>query len=116
MLFLCYPTCSTCQKAKAFLDAHGISYTLRDIKAQNPTQDELSAWYAKSGLPLKRFFNTSGSLYKQFGLKDKLPHMSDDEQIALLASHGMLVKRPLLISDTVICPGFKEAEWAKLKS
>ena len=111
MLFLCYPTCSTCQKAKAFLDAHGISYTLRDIKAQNPTQDELSAWYAKSGLPLKRFFNTSGLVYKSLGLKEKLPTLSEAEQLNLLSSDGMLVKRPILVTDTAVLVGFRQSEW-----
>lgn len=115
-LVLYYAKCSTCRKALKWLAENNIDCDLRSIVDDNPTHDELAQWIAASGLPLKRFFNTSGSLYKQFGLKDKLPHMSDDEQIVLLASHGMLVKRPLLISDAVICPGFKEAEWAKLKS
>ena len=114
-LVLYYAKCSTCRKALKWLEENNIDCDLRSIVDDNPTHDELAQWIAASGLPLKRFFNTSGSLYKQSGLKDKLPHMSDDEQIALLASHGMLVKRPLLISDIVICPGFKEAEWAKLK-
>ena len=111
MLFLCYPKCSTCQKAKAWLDQRGISYDLRDIKLNNPTAEELTAWYQKSGLPLKKFFNTSGLQYKALGLKDKLPTMTEDEQIALLASDGMLVKRPLLVGDDFVLPGFKPAEW-----
>lgn len=97
MLFLCYPKCSTCQKAKAWLDERGISYELRDIKTDNPTAEELTLWYRKSGLPLKKFFNTSGLQYKALGLKDKLPDMSEAEQLALLATDGMLVKRPLLV-------------------
>ena len=96
MLVLCYPKCTTCQKALAWLDAHGLSYEIRNIKEQNPTEEELRAWHAKSGLPLRRFFNTSGLLYKGFGLKEKLPTMPEDEQLALLAQHGMLVMRPLL--------------------
>ena len=99
MLFLCYPKCSTCQKAKAWLDERGISYELRDIKTDNPTAEELTLWYRKSGLPLKKFFNTSGLQYKALGLKDKLPGMSEDEQFALLATDGMLVKRPILVLD-----------------
>ena len=91
MLVLCYPKCTTCQKALAWLDAHGLSYEIRNIKEQNPTEEELRAWHAKSGLPLRRFFNTSGLLYKGFGLKEKLPTMPEDEQLALLAQHGMLV-------------------------
>ena len=111
MLFLCYPKCTTCQKAKAWLDAQGVSYTLRDIKLDNPTAEELRAWWQTSGLPLKKFFNTSGQLYKQLALKDRLPAMSEDEQLALLASDGMLVKRPLLIGRDFVLAGFKEAEW-----
>ena len=115
MLFLCYPKCSTCQKAKAWLDEQGISYDLRDIKLNNPTQEELTAWYQKSGLPLKKFFNTSGLQYKALGLKDKLPEMSEAEQLALLATDGMLVKRPLLIGKDFVLTGFRPAEWeAKL--
>ena len=111
VLFLEYPPCSTCQKAKKWLDSHGISYTARHIKEQNPTAEELKLWHKKSGLPLKRFFNTSGLLYKSMGLKDKLPSMSEDEQFALLATDGMLVKRPLVIGDSAVLTGFKEAEW-----
>ena len=111
MLFLCYPKCSTCQKAKAWLDQRGISYDLRDIKLNNPTAEELTAWYQKSGLPLKKFFNTSGLQYKALGLKDKLPEMSEADQLALLATDGMLVKRPLLVGDDFILTGFRPAEW-----
>ena len=111
MLFLCYPKCSTCQKAKAWLEERSISYDLRDIKQNNPTVEELTAWYRKSGLPLKKFFNTSGLQYKVLGLKDKLPAMSEDEQLALLATDGMLVKRPLLIGGGKVLVGFKPAEW-----
>ena len=113
MLFLQYPPCSTCQKAKKWLDEHGIVYTARHIKEDNPTADELRAWIAASGLPVKRFFNTSGLVYKNLGLKDKLPAMSEEEQIALLASDGMLVKRPLLVTDTFVLPGFRPADWDK---
>ena len=111
MLFLCYPKCSTCQKAKAWLDECGISYELRDIKTDNPTAEELTLWYRKSGLPLKKFFNTSGLQYKALGLKDKLPDMSEAEQLALLATDGMLVKRPLLVGDSFVLTGFRAAEW-----
>ena len=111
MLFLCYPKCSTCQKAKAWLEERSISYDLRDIKQNNPTVEELTAWYRKSGLPLKKFFNTSGLLYKSMGLKDKLPQMGEDEMLRLLATDGMLVKRPLLVSDEFVLVGFKETEW-----
>lgn len=114
MLFLQYPPCSTCQKAKAWLDAHGISYTDRHIKAQNPTYEELKAWYALSGLPLKRFFNTSGLQYKALNLKEKLPQMSEDEQLQLLSTDGMLVKRPILVDGDLVLVGFKEAEWSRL--
>ena len=115
MLFLCYPKCSTCQKAKAWLNERGIAYDLRDIKLNNPTQEELTAWYQKSGLPLKKFFNTSGLQYKALGLKDKLPEMSEAEQLALLATDGMLVKRPLLVGEDFVLTGFRPAEWeAKL--
>ena len=113
MLFLQYPPCSTCQKAKKWLDEHGIVYPARHIKEDNPTADELRAWIAASGLPVKRFFNTSGLVYKNLGLKDKLPAMSEEEQIALLASDGMLVKRPLLVTDTFVLPGFRPADWEK---
>lgn len=113
MLFLCYPKCSTCQKAKAWLEERSISYDLRDIKQNNPTVEELTAWYQKSGLPLKKFFNTSGLLYKSMGLKDKLPQMGEDEMLRLLATDGMLVKRPLLVSDEFVLVGFKETEWTE---
>ena len=109
MLFLCYPKCSTCQKAKAWLEERSISYDLRDIKQDNPTAEELTAWYQKSGLPLKKFFNTSGLQYKALGLKEKLPAMSEDEQLALLATDGMLVKRPLLVGEDFILTGFRAA-------
>lgn len=111
MLFIQYPPCSTCRKAKAWLDENGIDYTDRHIKEQNPTYEELKAWHEKSGLPLKRFFNTSGLLYKSMELKDKLPAMSEEEQLRLLASDGMLVKRPLLITEDRVLVGFKEADW-----
>ena len=111
MLFLQYPPCSTCQKAKKWLDDHGIESPARHIKEDNPTADELREWVARSGLPIKRFFNTSGLVYKNLGLKDKLPTMTEDEQLALLASDGMLVKRPLLVGDDFVLPGFKPAEW-----
>lgn len=111
MLFICYPKCSTCKKAEQYLQAKGLSFTVRDIKTDNPTADELRTWYTASGLPLKRFFNTSGNLYKQLGLKDKLPTMSEDEQLELLASDGMLVKRPLVIYDGGVLVGFKKAEY-----
>lgn len=111
MLFICYPKCSTCKKAEQYLQAKGMSFTVRDIKTDNPTADELRTWYVASGLPLKRFFNTSGNLYKQLGLKDKLPTMSEDEQLELLASDGMLVKRPLVIYDGGVLVGFKQAEY-----
>ena len=114
MLFLWYPKCSTCQKARSWLDAHGISYDLRDIKLHNPTAEELALWYRKSGLPLKKFFNTSGQLYRSLGLAKKLPEMSDAEQYALLASDGMLVKRSILVTDdNKILVGFKEEQWAE---
>lgn len=112
-IVLCYAKCSTCKKAIRWLDEQNIEYTQRQIKEENPTKEELKSWYKKSGLPLKRFFNTSGNLYKEMKLKDKLTLMSEDEQLELLATDGMLVKRPLLISDKVICPGFKESEWEK---
>jgi len=111
VLFLEYPKCSTCKKAKKWLDTHNISYTDRHIKEQNPTINELKAWHEKSGLELKKFFNTSGLIYKEMGLKDKLPAMSPDEQYALLATDGMLVKRPLIVTDDTVLTGFKEAEW-----
>ena len=111
MLFVCYPKCTTCQKAQKWLDARGVDYEVRNIKERNPTEDELRTWHKLSGLPLKRFFNTSGLVYKELGLKDRLPAMSENEQFALLAMDGMLIKRPLLISENFALPGFKEAEW-----
>ena len=111
MLFIHYPKCSTCQKARAWLDGRGVSYEARDIKEDRPTLEELREWQRRSGLPLKRFFNTSGMLYRDLGLKDKLPGMSEEEQLALLSSDGMLVKRPLLITDKTALPGFREKEW-----
>lgn len=111
MLFLEYPTCSTCKKAKKWLDEHGVNYTDRNIKEENPTQDELREWYERSGLELKKFFNTSGMKYKELGLKDRLPDMTEEEKLALLATDGMLVKRPLVIAENFILVGFKEKEW-----
>ena len=111
MLFVYYPKCTTCQKAKAWLDEKGAAYEARDIKQDNPTAEELSAWYRRSGLPLKKFFNTSGLQYKALGLKDKLPAMSEEEQIALLATDGMLVKRPVLVGEDFVLTGFRPAEW-----
>lgn len=115
MLFIQYPPCSTCQKAKKWLDANGLTYTDRHIKLENPTYEELKAWYKASGLPLKKFFNTSGLLYKSMNLKEKLPAMSEEEQLRLLATDGMLVKRPIVVKDGIILTGFKETEWEKLK-
>lgn len=114
-IFICYTKCSTCQKAKQWLDEHKVVYEERPIKEQNPSAEELRVWREKSGLPLKKFFNTSGLIYKELGLKEKLPTMTEDEQFALLATDGMLVKRPLLIADDRILVGFKEAEWAGLE-
>lgn len=111
MLFLEYPKCSTCRKAKKWLDENGIAYEDRHIIEENPTQEELKEWYKKSGLPLKRFFNTSGMKYRELKLKDKLSDMSEDEQISLLAADGMLVKRPLVIGDDFVLIGFKEQQW-----
>lgn len=111
--FICYPKCTTCQKAKKWLDENKIEYELRDIKLDNPTYEELTAWYKKSGLPLKRFFNTSGLLYKSMGLKNKLPEMTEEEMLKLLATDGMLVKRPILVGDDFVLTGFKEAEWSE---
>jgi len=111
MLFLEYPPCSTCKKAKAWLDENDIKYNARHIKEDNPSFEELKLWYERSGLPLKRFFNTSGLVYKALGLKDRLPAMSEDEQLRLLASDGMLVKRPLIVADEFILVGFREKEW-----
>ena len=112
--FICYPKCTTCQKAKKWLDDNKIEYEFRDIKLDNPTLEELTKWYKQSGLPLKKFFNTSGLLYKSLDLKNKLPTMTDDEMLNLLASDGMLVKRPLLIRDDFVLIGFKEDEYGKI--
>lgn len=111
MLFVEYPKCSTCQKAKKWLDDNGFEYDDRHIKEENPTYDELKEWYQRSGLPLKKFFNTSGLLYKSMQLKDKLPTMTEEEQLKLLATDGMLVKRPIIVTDTVVITGFREKEW-----
>lgn len=113
MLFLCYPKCTTCKKAQRFLEEHGAAYTLRDIKTQNPTREELAAWQAKSGLPLRRFFNTSGMQYRALNLKETLDQMSEAEQLDLLASDGMLVKRPILALEDRVLVGFRETEWAQ---
>ena len=114
--FICYPKCTTCQKARKWLDENNIEYEFRDIKLENPSLEELTAWYKLSGLLLRKFFNTSGLLYKSMELKTKLPNMTDEEMLALLATDGMLVKRPLAIGDDFVLVGFKEAEWAeKLK-
>lgn len=115
MLFVNYPKCTTCKKAKAFLDNIGISYEDRNIKDQNPTEEELTKWIKLSGLDVRRFFNTSGLLYRSLGLKDKLDHMNDEEKIKLLASDGMLVKRPILVDGDKVLVGFKEKEWESLK-
>ncbi len=112
--FICYPKCSTCKKAQDYLDANGIAYQLRDVKTNNPTAAEIAVWHAASGLPLKRFFNTSGLVYKALQLKDKLPTMTEAEQYDILATDGMLVKRPILITDKGVCPGFKAAVWDEL--
>lgn len=111
VLFLQYPPCSTCKRAKAWLDERGVDYEARNIKEENPTVEELRAWHAKSGLPLKRFFNTSGLSYKVLGLKDRLPTLSEEEQYQLLASDGMLVKRPLVVGEDFVLVGFREAQW-----
>ena len=113
MIFICYPKCTTCQKAKAFLDSRDINYEQRNIKENNPSYDELKSWLTMSGLPVKKFFNTSGLLYKSMNLKEKLPTMSEDERLKLLATDGMLVKRPLLIGEDFVLVGFKENEWEK---
>ena len=113
MIFLCYPKCTTCQKAKKWLDENHIAYDLRDIKLETPAYEELAAWRQLSGLPLKKFFNTSGPLYQSMGLKDKLSAMSEDEALHLLATDGMLVKRPLLVGEDFVLPGFKPADWEK---
>ena len=114
MLYVCYPRCSTCKKAQNWLDEKGLKYDLRDIKTDNPSYEELKIWYEKSGLPLKRFFNTSGQLYKSMELKDKIPTMSEDEQLKLLATDGMLVKRPIVVTDDDVLVGFKEKEWIEV--
>lgn len=113
MLFLEYPPCSTCKKAKTWLDEHGVAYTARHIKEENPTYEELKLWYQRSGLPLKKFFNTSGLLYKSMNLKEKLPTMTEEEQLRLLSSDGMLVKRPLVVLEDAVLTGFREADWQK---
>ena len=110
-IFVCYPRCTTCKKAEKWLADYGIAVTVRDIKENNPTEQELRSWHEKSGLPLKRFFNTSGQKYRELELKDKLPAMSEDEQYVLLATDGMLVKRPMLVNDDFVLVGFKEKEW-----
>lgn len=114
MIFMQYPPCSTCKKAKVWLDARGIAYEDRHIKENNPTYEELKAWQAKSGLPLKRFFNTSGLKYKELNLRERLPEMSEEEQLRLLASDGMLVKRPILVTESAVLLGFREKEWEAL--
>ena len=111
MTILCYDKCSTCRKALAWLEGKGAAYTVRPIKEENPGVEELRQWWKQSGLPLRRFFNTSGMLYRELGLKDRLDNMSEEEQLALLASDGMLVKRPLLVSDQAVIPGFREKDW-----
>ena len=113
MIFICYPKCSTCRKAEKYLQDHKIEYTKRDIKTDNPTAGELRSWQKNSGLTLKKFFNTSGLQYKALGLKDKLPQLNEEEQLQLLAADGMLVKRPLLLTDGNVLVGFKETEWAE---
>ena len=115
MLFICYPKCTTCKKAQAWLDAQGKAYEFRDIKQENPSEEELRTWWKASGLPLKKFFNTSGLQYKALQLKEKLPTMSEEEQLALLATDGMLIKRPLLITENgKVLTGFREKEWAEI--
>lgn len=114
MLFIEYPKCTTCKKAKKWLDECGIEYTQRHIVEDQPTYEELKEWYEKSGLPLKKFFNTSGTVYKEMKLKDQLPVMSEEEQLRLLATNGMLVKRPIIVEEDVVLTGFKEVEWDKL--
>ena len=115
MLFIEYPPCSTCQKAKKWLDEAGITYESRHIKENKPTYEELKDWYRRSGLPLKKFFNTSGLLYKSMNLKEKLPAMTEEEQLQLLATDGMLVKRPIVVKGDIVLTGFKAADWEKLK-
>ena len=112
--FICYPKCTTCQKAKKWLDDNNVHYEFRDIKLDNPTLEELTRWWGKSGLPLKKLFNTSGLLYKSLDLKSKLPEMSEDEMLKLLSTDGMLVKRPLVVGENFVLVGFKEAEWSAL--
>lgn len=114
MLFVHYPKCTTCRRAKKWLDEHQIAYEARDIKEQNPSLEELTQWYQKSGLPLKKFFNTSGMLYKEMKLKEKLPEMSEEEQLTLLATDGMLVKRPIVVTEDQVLVGFKEAQWEEI--
>lgn len=117
MIFLCYPKCTTCQKARKWLDLNGVAYKERHIKDKHPTEKELRRWHKRSGLPLKKFFNTSGLLYREFQLKDKLPNMTEEEMFALLATDGMLVKRPIFIGDDFVLVGFREEDWARaLKS
>ena len=113
MLFVCYPNCSTCKKARAWLESQGIPFAERNIKTENPTKEELARWQKASGLPLKRFFNTSGQQYRALGLKEKLPAMTEEEQLELLSSDGMLVKRPLLVDETAVLVGFRPQEWEK---
>ena len=115
LTFICYPKCTTCQKAQKWLDDHGVEYTLRHIKEEKPSYEELSAWYQTSGLPLKKFFNTSGLLYKSLALKDKLPTMTEEEMLRLLATDGMLVKRPLLVGDDFLLVGFQAARWEQIR-
>ena len=115
MLYICYPKCTTCQKAKKYLDENNIAYTERNIKEENPTYDELKKWHEKSGLPLKKFFNTSGMLYRSLKLAERLPDIPEEEQLRLLASDGMLVKRPIAVTDSTVLIGFKEKEWESLK-
>lgn len=114
MQFICYPKCTTCRKAKKWLEENGVRFDERNIKEQNPTGEEIKAWYLQSGLPLKKFFNTSGLQYKALQLKDKLPAMSEEEQIKLLATDGMLVKRPILLGDDFVLVGFKESDWSAI--
>ncbi len=111
MVFLCYPNCTTCKKAQQFLEASGMTFSVRDIKSERPTYEELKLWHQQSGLPLKRFFNTSGSKYRELKLKDRLPQMSEEEQLQLLASDGMLVKRPILLTERGVLVGFRQSEW-----
>jgi len=114
LLFVCYPKCTTCQKARKWLDENGMEYTFRDIKTENPSAAEIEEWHKKSGLPLKRFFNTSGQKYKELGMKDKIPQMTDAEQYEVLSTDGMLVKRPLIVADHAVLTGFKQPEWEEV--